>query len=140
MIKQIKLTNTIDEPIGSLSIIHDVIIPMLNDTAPNIEANIKTFLNDLNNCLDDIVGNIIKAVINKAPITFIPITTVKLVSIDSNKLIRFVLIPCDFANVSSNVTENILLYKTIYTPTTIKQIIILKTQSVTLHPSKDPYK
>ena len=110
IINTIKLTNTIDEPIGNLSIIHEAIIPILKDKTLNAQDMIITILNDLNICLDDRVGNIINAVINSAPITFIPITTVKLVKMDNIKLIMLVLIPSDLANVSSNVTQNILLY------------------------------
>ena len=66
-------------------------------------------LNVLNICLLDNVGKIINAVINKAPITFIPITIVSEIKIDNIILITFVCIPVDLENVSSNVIENILI-------------------------------
>ena len=113
MIQYIKLTNTIDEPIGKLLIEQASNKPIIKHNTLDITENIVTPLNVLNICLLDNVGNIIKAVINKAPITFIPITIVKDIRIDNIILIMFVCIPVDLENVSSNVIENILLYKNI---------------------------
>ena len=140
IIKTIKFTNTIDEPIGNLSIIHDVIMPILKDNTLIRQAKINTYLNDLNICLEDRVGKIINAVIRRAPITFIPITIVKDISIDKTTLMIFVCIPLDLENVSSNVIENILGYNNMYVVITINATITLNTTSVKLTPNKEPYK
>ena len=78
----IKLTKTIEDPIGSLSIIHANNKPAVNEIALNTHEKIVTDLNVLNICLAERVGNIINDVINNAPITFIPITIVKDVNIE----------------------------------------------------------
>lgn len=138
--KIIKLVNTIDEPIGRFIIKQDNNIPITKDAILYITENIITLLYVLNICLDDSVGNIINEVINKAPITFIPITTVNEVRIDIITLIILVFKPVDLENVSSNVTEKILLYKRIKVIITIIAIIILNITSTNDTPSKEPYK
>lgn len=138
--KIIKLVNTIDEPIGRFIIKQDNNIPITKDEILYITENIITLLYVLNICLDDSVGNIINEVINKAPITFIPITTVNEVRIDIITLIILVFKPVDLENVSSNVTEKILLYKRMKVIITIIAIIILNMTSTNDTPSKEPYK
>ena len=101
--------NTLDEPIGKSDIIQDNSKPKQNDVKPNTTENIVTFLNVLKICLADKTGNIINDVINKAPITFMPITTAIDVNIETITFIKVVLVPVDFEKVSSNVTEKILL-------------------------------
>ena len=140
IIQTIKLTNTIDEPIGKFEIMHEAKSPIIKEITLDAAAKIVTPLNVLNTCLADNVGNIIKAVINKAPITFIPITTVNDVKIEIIILINVVFVPVDLENVSSNVTLNILLYRIIYNPTTITATTILNITSVRLTPKRDPYK
>lgn len=125
----IKLTNTIEEPIGKLEIKHDAKSPNVNDIILDIAANIVTPLNVFNICLAESVGKIINDVINNAPITFIPITTVNDVNIDIITLINVVLVPVDLENVSSNVTLNILLYNNMNKAITIIATIILKITS-----------
>ena len=78
----IKFVNTIDEPIGKLLIIQANNKPIVKQKTLDITENIVTILNVLNICLLDKVGNIIRAVISSAPITFIPITIVKDIRID----------------------------------------------------------
>ena len=138
--KIIKLVNTIDEPIGRFIIKQDNNIPITKDEILYITENIITLLYVLNICLDDRVGNIINEVINKAPITFIPITTVNEVRIDIITLIILVFKPVDLENVSSNVTEKILLYIRMKVIITIIAIIILNMTSTNDTPSKEPYK
>lgn len=144
MIKQIintmKLINTIEEPIGKLVIIHEANKPIIKDITLDTLANIVTPLYVLNICLADNVGKIINEVINKAPITFIPITTVNEVKTEIIMLIKFVLVPVDLENVSSNVTENILLYKNTYITMTTKANIILNITSNLDTPKSEPYK
>ena len=74
--------NTILEPIGKLVIIQQINNPIEKDTTPKITLKIVTCLKVFTICLADNTGNIINDVINKAPITFIPITIVTDVKTD----------------------------------------------------------
>ena len=134
------LAKTIDDPIGKLSKTHAKINPYINDRTPILADNIVTILNVFAICLADKTGKIINAVINNAPITFIPITTVREVKIEIIILISVVLIPIDLVNVSSNVIENILLYKIINKEITKIPIIMLIITSVLDTPNIEPYR
>ena len=135
-----KLVNTIEEPTGILSIIQHKNNPIVTATTEDIAANIVTCLNVLKINLADSVGNIINAVINNAPISFIPITTTKDVKIEIVILIIVAFVPVDLENTGSNVAVNILLYKIINTDTTITTIIILIITLVKSRPNIFPYK
>ena len=74
MIKIIKLITTIVAPVGN-SIINDNIKPIIKAITDIITLDITTFLNFLNSCIDDNVGNIIKLDIKSDPIRRIPSTT-----------------------------------------------------------------
>ena len=93
---------------------------------------IMTLLQVLKICLAETVGKIIKEEINNAPITFMPITTVKAhkmeIMIEQNSLCLLV----DLKKVSSKVNANILLYNTINVPMLNKKKIPITNGSIEL--------
>ena len=114
----IRFIITIVAPVGT-SNKNDTIRPIMNAITDIIILDITTLLNLLNTCIDDSVGKIIKLDINNEPISLIPNTIVIEHKIAKIMLYRFVLIPIDLENLSSNVIANILLYEKIYNKTTI---------------------
>lgn len=74
-----------------------------------ITEEIITHLKFLNKRIEDKAGNTTSALISKDPTRFIATTITAAIVIAINKLYNSTLIPVAFANVSSNVIENILL-------------------------------
>ena len=108
IINTIKFTITIVAPVG-VAYMYEIIKPTVNEIIEIIILDITTLLNFLKYCIDESVGNIIKLEIYNEPINLIPSTTVTEHRLAKIILYKFVFIPIDLANLSSNVIANILL-------------------------------
>lgn len=139
IINTIKLIITIVDPVGVFNI-YELISPIINDIMDIITLDITTLLKFLYSIIDDIVGNIIKLDINSEPISLIPSTTTIEHNVANKILYKLVFIPMLFANLSSNVIANILLYEKIYKLTTNTDNTILIIISISLIDNIDPNK
>ena len=120
-----RLIITIVDPVGVFRM-YELIRPIINDIIDIITLDITTLLNFLYIIIDVNVGNIIKLDINNEPISLIPSTTTIEHNTANNILYKLVFIPILFANFSSNVIANILLYEKIYKLiTNIDNIILI---------------
>ena len=108
---------TMVAPVG-VSNMYDVIIPNINVIMDIDALEMTTDLKFLNTCMEVILGNIIKLDIRSEPIILIPITTTNEQSPAKMTLYFSVSMPIDFANFSSNVIANILLYDSVYSSNT----------------------
>ena len=108
IINTIKLTRTIDAPVG-VETIYEIYNPIIKVIIEITILEITTLLNFLNSCIEESVGKIIKLEISSAPTNRIPKTTI--IEQRQAKIILYnsVLIPIDLANFSSNVIAKILL-------------------------------
>ena len=122
-----RLIITIVDPVGVFRM-YELIRPIINDIVDIIILDITTLLNFLYIIIDVNVGNIIKLDINNEPISLMPSTTTIEHNTANNILYKLVFIPILFANFSSNVIANILLYEKIYKLiTNIDNIILIIT-------------
>lgn len=120
-----RLIITIVDPVGVFRM-YELIRPIINDIVDIIILDITTLLNFLYIIIDVNVGNIIKLDINNEPISLMPSTTTIEHNTANNILYKLVFIPILFANFSSNVIANILLYEKIYKLiTNIDNIILI---------------
>ena len=108
MIYAARLTTTIHAPVGSERR-NDTRIPTKKHITDNIAEQITTLLNVVQTLMAVSAGKIMRLEISIDPIIRIPTTIVNAVSIARSILHPETLIPDDFAKLSSNVEQNILL-------------------------------